>query len=152
MYEFSGETMMDGNHDLKKYSLFGGLEDEQIEKILPLMEQEKFNPDMDIIVEGNPNDKIFFIVEGRVQVSHAGVVLAEFGEGEAFGEMEVLEIMPSAATIKTLSAVTVITISFKALREIYRMNPKIFSIILMNLARDLSRRLRRMNELAVKEM
>jgi CRP-like cAMP-binding protein len=135
-------------HELKKYSLFGGLLDDQIEKILPLMEQEEYEAGVEIIAEGSPNDKIYFILEGTVSVAKAGIALTEFGEGEEFGEMEVLEIMPSAATIKTLSAVKVKTISNKALREIYHLDSNIFSMMLMNLARDLSRRLRHMDEMA----
>ena len=135
---------------LQKYSLFGGLLEEQIERIIPLMEQEQYGPEADILVEGEPNDKIRFIIEGKVAVIKEGVVLSEFLEGEAFGEMEVLEVMPSVATIKALSPVTVLSISNKTMREIYRLDIKTFSLIIMNLARDLSRRLRRMDEKIVK--
>ena len=139
------------NRDFQKYSLFGGLREEQIEKILPFMKQEEYKSGVDIIVEGCPNDTIRFILEGRVEVSREGLTLAEFIAGEAFGEMEVLEIMPSAATIKTLTPVTVMALSNNALREIYRTDVQLFSMILMNLARDLSRRLRRMNDKAVSQ-
>jgi CRP-like cAMP-binding protein len=135
---------------LQKYSLFGGLLEEQIERIISLMEQEQYAPDADILVEGDPNDKIRFIIEGKVAVIKEGVVLTEFLEGEAFGEMEVLDVMPSVATIKALSPVTVLSISNKTMREIYRLDIKSFSLIIMNLARDLSRRLRRMDERIVR--
>jgi len=131
---------------LQKYSLFGGLLEEQIESIIPLMEKEKYLPDEMIISEGKPNDKIFFLIEGQVAVSRGNILLSRFGEGEAFGEMEVLDVMPSVASIKALSQVTVMSISNKALREIYKKDVKIFSLMIMNLARDLSRRLRKMDE------
>jgi CRP-like cAMP-binding protein len=131
---------------LQKYSLFGGLGEDQIENILPLMQQEKYGPNETIITEGKPNDKIFFIIEGHVAVTKRDVILSKFGEGEAFGEMEVLDVMPAVATIKSLSQVTIMSISNKTLREIYKKDVKAFSLILMNLARDLSRRLRRMDE------
>jgi CRP-like cAMP-binding protein len=134
---------------LQKYSLFGGLLEDQIERILPLMEQEDYEPGDDIIVEGERNDRIRFILEGRVAVVKGGIVLSEFGTGDFFGEMEVLDVMPSAATIKSLSTVQVISISNKSLREVYKLDIKSFSLIIMNLARDLSRRLRRMDERAV---
>jgi len=132
---------------LQKYALFGGMIDEQVEKIIPLLKQEKFPPDTHIINEGEPNDKIYFLIEGHVEVTRRNIVLTKFGEGEAFGEMEVLDVMPAIATIKALSPVTVITISNQTLREIYKIDVKIFSLIIMNLARDLSRRLRRMDEI-----
>ncbi|MFP3043651.1 cyclic nucleotide-binding domain-containing protein [Treponema primitia] len=133
---------MVNSSSLQKYSLFGGLLEEQIDQILPLMEQEDYEPGAAIIVEGDPNDKIRFILEGRVAAEKAGIILFEFKEGDAFGEMEVLDVMPSAATIKALSPTRVMSISNRALRSIYKLDIKAFSLILMNLARDLSRRLR----------
>jgi CRP-like cAMP-binding protein len=133
---------------LQKYSLFGGLLEDQIEKILPFMEQEEYEVDAGIITEGSPNDKIRFILEGRVAVLKGEITLAEFAEGDAFGEIEVLDVMPSAATIKSLSKVRVMSISNKTLREIYKLDAKTFSLMIMNLARDLARRLRKMDEQA----
>jgi CRP-like cAMP-binding protein len=130
----------------QKYSLFGGLMEEQIECILPFMQQENFDPDMEIITEGKPNDKIYFIIKGQVSVTKQNVQLSNFGEGEAFGEMEVLDVMPAIASIKSLTPVNAMSISNKALREIYKKDVKIFSLIIMNLARDLCRRLRKADE------
>jgi CRP-like cAMP-binding protein len=131
---------------IQRYSLFGGLLTEQIARILPLMEQEAFAAGDEIIVEGTPNDRIRFILEGRVAAVKKGVTLYEFGEGDEFGEMEVLDVMPSAATIKAMTATRVIAISNRVLRQIYKVDAQCFSLMIMNLARDLSRRLRRMDE------
>jgi CRP-like cAMP-binding protein len=136
---------------LQKYSLFGGLLTEQIEGILPLLDEESYAEGAEIIVEGKPNDKIRFILEGRVVVVKQGTVLYEFSEGEAFGEMEVLDVMRSVATIKALTPLRVMSISNRALREIYKIDLKTFSLLIMNLARDLSRRLRYMDERIMKD-
>jgi len=120
--------------------------EEQIDSILPFLQQERFEPDQYIITEGTPNDKIFFLIEGQVSVCRKDMLLTKFCEGEAFGEMEVLDVMPAVASIKALTQVTAMSISNKTLREIYKKDVKIFSLIIMNLARDLSRRLRRMDE------
>jgi CRP-like cAMP-binding protein len=132
---------------LQKYSLFGGLLEEQIDQILSLMEQEDYKTGDNIIVEGEPNDKIRFILNGRVGVIKNHVTLIEFKEGDAFGEMEVLDVMPSAATNVALEPTRVMSISNRALRSIYKTDIKAFSLMLMNLARDLSRRLRLMNHM-----
>jgi len=131
---------------LQKYSLFGGLVAEQIETLIPLMKEEKYNPGDVIINEGDKNDKIFFILEGQVSVCKGDVLLSRFSEGEAFGEMEVLDVVPAIASIKALSKITVLSISNKALHEIYKLDIKVFSLMLMNLARDLCRRLRKTDE------
>jgi CRP-like cAMP-binding protein len=136
---------------LQKYSLFGGLMEDQIEKILPLLEQESYEPGKNIIVEGTANDRIRFILEGRVEVVSQGVRLYEYGEGETVGEMEVLDVMPSAATIRALTPVTALSISNRNLRQIYKIDIHSFSLIIMNLARDLSRRLRHMNTMITEQ-
>ena len=110
------------------------------------MHEEKFESDELIITEGKPNDKLFFLIEGQVSVSKKEIVLARFSEGEVFGEMEILDVMPAAASIKSLSPVKVLTISNKSLREIYKKDITTFTLVLMNLARDLVRRLRKMDE------
>lgn len=142
--------MIDTNA-LQRYSLFGGVLPEQIEKMKPLFGYARYDEGDTPMREGNPNDKIFFIISGRVQVSKKGIPIAELCEGETFGEMELIDIMPSIATITALEPLEVVTISNKALYEISKIDSKAFSLMVMNLARDLSRRLRRMDELACKD-
>ena len=132
-----------------KHSLFGGLVEEQIENIIPLMGMETYHPNEDIIVEGTPNDRIMFIVEGRVSIIKAGKLIYDLAEGNTFGEMEVLDVMPCAATIKAVTHVTAMSLSNVSLHEIYKNDIKAFSMLIMNIARDLSRRLRIANEIMV---
>ena len=133
-------------NQLQRYSFFGGLLPDQIGQILPHVSDESYKSGEEIITEGTPNDKIRFIMEGKVSVVKQGVTLTEFKEGDTFGEMEVLDVMPSAATIRATTNTKVISLSNRALREIYKADIHSFSLILMNLARDLSRRLRRMDD------
>lgn len=140
-------TMID-IHSLQKYSLFGGLLPDQIERIIPLFGQERYVAGDSILKEGERNDRIFFILQGRVEVSRRGRVLLDLGEGDAFGEMELLDVQPTVASITSLDHTVAATISNRAVHEIYRMDAKVFAIIMMNLARDLSRRLRHMDEAA----
>jgi CRP-like cAMP-binding protein len=130
---------------LQKHSFFGGLSPEQIALILPEMKQESYEPGTDIITEGQINDRIFFVLEGRGVAKKEGVRLVEFGEGHTFGEMEVLDVRPAEATITALSPMTVMYLSSHGLRDIYKNDIKIFSLLIMNLARELSRRLRYSN-------
>jgi len=132
---------------LQKYSLFGGILPEEIERIRPLLEESCFEAGSEIIREGERNDRVYFILEGRVRVSKGGISIVELGEGDTFGEMELLDVMPSAATITAILRTSVATISNRALHEIYHSNVGTFALIVMNLARDLSRHLRRMDDL-----
>jgi len=134
---------------LQKYSLFGGLTEEQLEKIIPLMEDEHYSPGAIIILEGTPNDKILFMLEGRVSIIKGKTIIYDLAEGNTFGEMEILDVMPSAATVKAVTDVTAISISNKSFHEIYKNDIQSFSLLLMNLARDISRRLRVANEIMI---
>jgi CRP-like cAMP-binding protein len=133
---------------LKKIPLFAGLEQNQIGLILPLVSHEVFEAGEDIIVEGKNSDRLRFILEGRVAVVKNGIILMELGEGSVFGEMEVLDVGPVEATVKALTSTQVMALSIDALGEIYETDLQIYSFILMNLARDMSRRLRRMDDKA----
>ena len=135
---------------LKDYSLFGGLLTDEIEAIRPLMVSVSYEAGTMIMREGEPNDRIYFILEGEVEVLKLGVSLALLAEGDTFGEMEFLDVMPAVASIHTLSPVTVATISNRALHDLSKVSMRAFAMLVMNLARDLSRRLRRMDELAAR--
>ena len=139
--------MIDTNA-LQKYSLFGGVLPEQIERMRPFFEYHRYEAGDTPVIEGAPNDKIFFITSGRVEISKRGIPIAEIGDGETFGEMELIDVMPSIATVTALEPLEVVTISNAALYKISKNEPKAFALMIMNLARDLSRRLRRMDELA----
>jgi CRP-like cAMP-binding protein len=137
--------------ELERYSLFGGLMREQIDGIFNLMQHENYKAGQDIIVEGEKNGRVIFIFSGRVAVLKNDLVLMELKEGDTVGEMEVLDMMSSAATVRALESVEAASLSNAALYEIYRQDLKTFAIIVMNLARDMSRRLRKMDDWAGKE-
>ncbi|MDR1788693.1 MAG: cyclic nucleotide-binding domain-containing protein [Treponema sp.] len=142
--------MIEAAH-LQRYALFGGLSEEQIETILPLMHQGSFEEGQLILEEGTPQTRLFFILEGKVSVTKMGLPLREFSEGDTFGEMEVLDVMPGAATIRAVTPVQVMWMSNNDLHAIYKSDIHAFSMVIMNLARDLSRRLRLMDSRLVTE-
>ncbi len=131
---------------LQKYSLFGGLLPEEIDRLRPFMEGTAFAPGDAIIREGEPNGRIHFVLEGRVEVTKRDRSLLEIGEGETFGEVELLDVQPAVASIKALVPTRVASISNRSLHDIYKADPRVFAMLIMNLARDLARRLRRMDE------
>jgi CRP-like cAMP-binding protein len=136
---------MAASQKLQDYSLFSFLDDDQVSGIYSMMQHESYAPGDNIICEGQPNDRIRFIISGQVAVVKENIILSEFSEGDVFGEIEVLDTLLSEATIKALTATEVMALTNQSLREICKSDLKTFSIILMNLARDLCRRLRRMD-------
>jgi CRP-like cAMP-binding protein len=141
---------------LSRNPLFGGITPDEIENIRPMFEEHSYPPGVDIIREGETNTSIFFILEGEVEITKkagpdAEKVLARFGEGETFGEMEFLDVQPCAASVRTLSKTTVMSLTNAKLYQVCCANVKTFAILVMNLARELSRRLRRMDDIMSRE-
>lgn len=133
------------------HSLFGGFSAEDLERVAPLFQTRGFALGERLVTEGTPNDTLFFLLSGSVRVTRGDRVLIEFHAGDSFGELEMLDTKPAAATITALETVRASCLGHKGLYELYRLDTKLYSIFMMNLARDLARRLRRMDELAVPE-
>jgi len=132
--------------DFPNHSLFGGFTAEDVERARPLIMLKSYEKGDFIIHEKEPNNALFFLMQGRVRVFKYGIELVDFGEGESFGEIEMLDTLPAAASIQALSPVVAASISRHALHDLFKLDAKLFSIFMMNLARDLARRLRRMDE------
>ena len=152
---FSGIIIMIKRAFLQSHALFGGLSDEEIEDIIPLLREERFSKGECIVKEGEDGDRLYFLCEGSVEVlkeihSPTGAVtvrLAALDEGDTFGEMELIDIQPRSASVRALDNVSTLTLSNKDMYEIYHNNLKAFTLIIMNIAREISRRLRRMDAL-----
>lgn len=97
--------------------------------------------------EGELSAEFFCLVSGRVEIVRGEAMkLAELGEGECFGEMSMLECQPRSAGVRCLEASVVIQLRSTDLLSIYRENPSEYAIIILNLARDLARRLHRLGD------
>ncbi len=133
---------------LQEYALFGGLGPEHVAVIKPYLCGASYEAGDAIITEGEANGRIHFILEGRVEVTKRDRRIVELGEGDAFGEVEVLDVRPAVASIRALVPTRIVYLSNHCLHDIYKADPKVFAMIIMNLARELARRLRHMDELA----
>ena len=138
---------------LQSHSLFGGITTDQIELIRPFFKENSFGAGDFIEREGERGSRIFFITKGSVEIikkrKHRDGFrrLLVLDEGETFGEMELIDIQPCAASVRALEDTTALTLSNRGLYEINKCSCQIFSILIMNLARDISRRLRIEDEL-----
>jgi CRP/FNR family cyclic AMP-dependent transcriptional regulator len=110
-----------------------------------------FFPNTWIVREGEEGHSLFVIVEGDVQVVKHGdtprsVVIATLHQGDVFGEMCVVDPVPRTASVLSLSPVKAIEIKAATLHHLYQKLPDQYAIILLNLARDMARRLRQIDE------
>jgi CRP-like cAMP-binding protein len=73
---------------------------------------------------------------------HADARVALLGPGDWFGEMGVISMQHHCATVRAVSASVLLKVSAAALDELYRHNLKAYVLLVLNIARELSRRLR----------
>lgn len=104
-----------------------------------------------IVSEGENGNKFYVICEGSVRVvKHLATPheteLAQLRGGEFFGEMCILETLPRTATVQALAPSELWSLSSIAFYQLYQSMPQEYSILVLNLARDLSRRLRKLDE------
>lgn len=145
---------------LREHALFGGIMDKDLRKIRDLFQEGHFLKGETIINEGESGDRLYFIKSGSVEIlkkvsAPAGEVeekIAVLGKGDTFGEMEIIDIQPRVATVKALTSAITLSLSNKDLYVISKWNLETFTLIIMNLAREISRRLRRMDALVASSL
>lgn len=106
----------------------------------------------DILVEGDPSDRVCLLTAGRVGV-HKGAErtrLNSMASGTAFGEMGVLSGAPRSATVTAETAVEVWSITLEAFDAFRaRTGVDLLALAMRSQADVLSQRLSRVNDVAV---
>ncbi len=133
---------------LRRYNLFSGLFDPQLERLLPLLLVESHPAETIIVREGQLGNRMWCIVDGQVEVSRGhdgGIVLARLGAGETIGEMELIDMQPRSSTVTALTPCVLYSLLLRDLINLQQTDLPTYSAMILNVARDLSRRLRQMD-------
>lgn len=132
--------------------IFAGLDDVVMDSLA--VSCRKFHAEAgQVVVEQEAvASEMFVIVQGKVEVTkHSGsgdeVMLATMGPGDFFGEMCILECMPRAATVRALEPTELYVLRNGDLLKLFRRWPDQYAILMLNISRDLCRRLRSVHEL-----
>ena len=136
---------------LKASSLVVGLSSEEIESLLAICEQRTYTAPNLIVAEGTPSDCLFILRDGSVVIEkeNAGspVPLATFSEmGDFFGEMSLIDIMPRSANIRAERDAEILAFPKKELASFFTKLPRAQMTMILNIARNLSLRLRASGE------
>ncbi len=135
---------------LRQADLFAGIPDPGLCKFLEYLDEEIYDPGDPIIREGETGDRLYLIVEGTALVEKKvlakdGITyecIANLKPGETFGEMELVDKQPRSATVRARERVVVLSLPSVAIHHATGEDLRAFSIILLNLAREISLRLR----------
>ena len=136
---------------LKNVTVLAGLNPAALDLLLKHAVSTKQPAGTVVVREGECDNHLFLIAEGEVRVccrlgQQHEIELARLRRGEFFGEMCFLEAQPRAATVQTVSDCILFSLTSMAIYHLYEAMPAQHSILILNIARDLSRRLRHLDQ------
>lgn len=136
-----------GALDLRQIGLFGGLSDDVLEHLARTLPVIVSKPGDVIFREGEQARELFVLLNGEMEVQKrsrrgSDVRLALLGPGDWFGEMSVLDVQPRSATVRALAPSRLLVLRAQDLDSLYRRDLKAYSLLVLNIAREISRRLR----------
>ena len=89
---------------------------------------------------------MYVLESGRVTVSKSWqghqLLLRRLGDGDCFGEMALLDLFPRSASVRADADCSAIELSSVNLYRLFEHDAEQFALIQMNIAREMSRRLR----------
>lgn len=146
--------MKDLATQLSEVVVFHGLDTKQLESILGISSMQQFDQDAVIFKEGDPGEELFLILNGKIRISRqlAGVgvgeeALAVLEPTQAFGEMAVIEDdVVRSATATAHEPCSMLVLKKKAFQRLLRHNHDLAYIVLSNVVKLLSNRLRTTND------
>lgn len=131
---------------IKGSPLFFELFDEEIESIVEDCGVLNLEDGDYIFKEGDEGNELFLILSGSALVKKGDVTLVELKKGDLFGEMVLLDERIRTADIVAKTYTDVLVLSYDVIFSIFKKNPKIFSLLMLNLCRLLAKRLKGSSE------
>lgn len=133
---------------LRKVPVFSGLEGRSLESVMSMLREQTFEPGAMIFAEGELGRTMHVIYRGEVEVVHSAssgrdVAIIKLGAGECFGEMALVELGPRSAKVIAKRSTVVLSLNNFDLYKLFREDNYAFVIVLQNICRLLSRRLRK---------
>ena len=114
---------------LRDTPLFGGLEDDQLERLIELGEIVDLEPGEILIREGDLADALYVVLEGELEVTKltgtSEIPLAQVGPGSLQGEIAALEGGRRLASVRAVGPAEVLRIPVGTIRELLDAGPDV---------------------------
>lgn len=134
----------------RKIPAFGGLKATTLQWIQARSVQRMVAKDQFFFCEGDPGESLYIVVSGTTEVirrrGDQSVTLGVMTAGSCFGEMSLIDFCSRSASVVAQTDCEAIEVARSTLGELYRENAEEYAIIMMNLGREVSRRLRKADD------
>jgi len=135
-------------HFLQSVPVLAGLEGRSLDSVIRVLKRQTFAPKAIICAEGELGRTMYIVEAGEVEVlrtNKAGhpVPIVSLGRGECFGEMALVELEARSANVEARNRCTTYSLNNFDLYQLFKQDNFAFTIVLQNVCRLLSRRLRK---------
>jgi CRP-like cAMP-binding protein len=130
--------------------IFGGIRAEVLAGLVKAAEVVTVAEDGYFFREGDKAESMYVLETGKVALlkhwEGKPHVLAYLNAGDCFGEMALLDLFPRSASVHAVEPCTAIELTTRSLYQLCETHIDQFALVQMNIARELSRRLRAADE------
>jgi CRP/FNR family transcriptional regulator, cyclic AMP receptor protein len=130
---------------LSRIAIFGGATEFQLEEIFRRLETGVIPKGEHIFDRGGEPSHIYIVKSGEVELSIPGTEVTiqkkRLGVGECFGQVALMSMQPHAVTAIAGETSEIIVLSRGALHQLRHEDITLFALLMMNIARELARRL-----------
>lgn len=120
---------------LHQIPLFADLPPDALLPIARLSSYQTLAPDEVLFEQGSFGDALYVVVSGLLRVQHERELVARLGDGEAVGEMAVLDWQPRSATVVAESPTTLLRVERNDLMDLLQEKPALLRSLLTLLNR-----------------
>lgn len=135
---------------LQSMPVFGGLDAETLALLLAHSQIVSVPKGQYFFRQEEQRNSMFVLEKGKVSILKGwkgrDYLLHNLEQGDCFGEMALIDLQPRSASVLALQDCRAIEIPPSVLHEIGQHNLEQFALIYMNIARELSRRLRKSDD------
>ncbi|MEP4077954.1 cyclic nucleotide-binding domain-containing protein [Haloferula sp.] len=139
---------------LSRIAFLGAVTDEQRGEICKLLEVGTFEEGEYISRREEQPSRIYIIRKGKVnlELTDKDVVMhkREFNVGDCFGEAALLSMTNNTASFVAAEESELVVLSRQSLNRLRRENQDLFCILILNLARELARKLQYTDEIMLR--
>lgn len=132
--------------------IFGGLPPDALTRLCAHAHRVDYDGPATIFKEGEPAREMVVVLAGELEVRKRGrdggeVRIATLRSGDVAGEMALIDIQPRSAAVRAVGPAKLVVLTHGELAALYREDATAYVIFVMNIAREISRRLRRVDEI-----
>lgn len=122
---------------ISKTPLFAGLSKKELAQVASIADEIDFRAGKVLIREGEAGREFFILLDGSVEVTRKGKVLAAHHGGAFFGEIALMCDVPRVATVTTTSPTRALVITDRDFRSLVKRTPEIALKVLEAVGRRL---------------